>query len=374
MKKSIRPWLVLAASFILMFTTIGLGANGLSLLYKPVAEALNFSQTKFNLYYTIATLAGLVASPIAGKIFSKKFSSARLYIIIGGVINLACFVAYSFCRTLPQFYIASFFRGVSKFLLNTYGWQTAYWGMGVVSFVTIIIVVILAVPTPDQANAKPYGYDKLNEAGSEAAQNRWQGLTAGQALKTAQFWIMCIAMFIGSVVVMGVQQCVASSLMEDFAYSDAVAAGVVSVFMVFICVGKLVIGWIFDKAGVKTGLIYSCVLLVVSMVCMILAKNIVMAYAFAVAFGLGNMTSTVISTTMTSTTFGTKEYGTIYGTVTMFMTGGMSIGPVVSGAVFEKFGSYQNAWILYAAASVVTTALLVLVNALSKKLKEKYPA
>ena len=205
MKKSIRPWLVLAASFILMFTTIGLGANGLSLLYKPVAEALNFSQTKFNLYYTIATLAGLVASPIAGKIFSKKFSSARLYIIIGGVINLACFVAYSFCRTLPQFYIASFFRGVgtslisatpatmlinewfvekrstatsiafmgssagglvytqiSKFLLNTYGWQTAYWGMGVVSFVTIIIVVILAVPTPDQANAKPYGYDKLN--------------------------------------------------------------------------------------------------------------------------------------------------------------------------------------------------------------------
>ena len=58
----------------------------------------------------------------------------------------------------------------------------------------------------------------------------------------------------------------------------------------------------------------------------------------------------------------------------MFMTGGMSIGPVVSGAVFEKFGSYQNAWILYAAASVVTTALLVLVNALSKKLKEKYPA
>ena len=301
MKKSIRPWLVLAASFILMFTTIGLGANGLSLLYKPVAEALNFSQTKFNLYYTIATLAGLVASPIAGKIFSKKFSSARLYIIIGGVINLACFVAYSFCRTLPQFYIASFFRGVgtslisatpatmlinewfvekrstatsiafmgssagglvytqiSKFLLNTYGWQTAYWGMGVVSFVTIIIVVILAVPTPDQANAKPYGYDKLNEAGSEAAQNRWQGLTAGQALKTAQFWIMCIAMFIGSVVVMGVQQCVASSLMEDFAYSDAVAAGVVSVFMVFICVGKLVIGWIFDKAGVKTGLIYSC--------------------------------------------------------------------------------------------------------------------
>lgn len=413
--RRLRPWLVLTASFFLLFTTIGLGSNGLSLLYVPVAEALNFSQTKFNLYYTVATIAGLVAAPIAGKIFSKNFSKARLYIIIGGAVNLACFVAYSFCRTLPEFYIVSFFRGagtslisatpatmlinewfvdkrntatsiafmgssagglvytqISKWLLNRCGWEKAYLGLGIISFVTIILVAILIVPTPEAKNEKPYGYDKINKAGSEKAQSVWLGITAGQAMKTPVFWIMCVAMFLGAIVVMGVQQCVASSLQADFGYSQDLAAGVVSIFMIFICIGKLVIGWVFDKAGVKTGLVYSCVLLVVSMICMVLADNLIMAYAFAVAFGLGNMTSTVISTTMTSTTFGTKEYGTIYGTVTMFMTGGMSIGPVISAAIFDASGSYRNAWILYAVVSVVTTVLLLAVTRMGKKLQEKY--
>jgi len=415
-KHSIRPWVVLFASFMMMFTTIGLGSNGITLLYKPVVESLGFDHAQFSLYYTFSTLAGLVAAPLAGRLLSKRFRNVRLFILIGGFFNMLCFVAYSFCRTLPAFYIVSILRGfagslisatpatmlinawfvdkrstvtsiafmgssagglvytqISNFLLTNWGWQTAYWVLGAVSFVTIILVAILATPTPEDVGAKPFGYDKLRSGAGEAVGNAWQGLTAGQAMKTAPFWLLCIALFLGSIVVMGVQQCVATALQNDFAYSSDVAAGVVSVFMVFICVGKLIIGWIFDKTNVKVGLIYSCVLLVASMVCMVMAASLPMAYAFAVIFGLGNMTSTVISTTVTTTAFGTREYGTIYGTVTMFMTGGMAIGPVISSAIAGATGTYTMAWIAYAAVSVVTTVLLVIVSGLSKRLRVKYP-
>lgn len=410
MKKRARPWLVVVGAFLILFTTVGLGTNGISLFYKPVAEGLGFNQTKFNLYFTIYKLAMMVATPFAGKLLSKKFQKIRIYMLIGGVINMAGLIGYSFCKDLMAFYVISAIRGaasaliylttatmfinnwfvkkrstimslvyigtsagglfytqLSRILISSFGWQKAYFCLGIVSFITVLIAVVLTSPSPEAEGTLPYGYDAgMKTSGAEEKVN--DGVMMGQALKSAPFWLLCVAMFIGAVAVMGVQQCAASALQLDFGHSDVTAANIVSVFMLFICIGKPILGAIFDKIGIKVGLVYSYLMLALAVVFLLMSQDIALAYVFAVLFGLGNMSVSLVASTTTVDIFGTRDYGTIYSVVTMFLTGGISVGPIISGAIYDSTGSYTMAWYLYIALSFVTLVLLLVALRASKRL------
>lgn len=416
MKKSLRPWLALVGAFFLMFTTIGLGASGMTLFYKPVVADLagnGFTQSNFSLYYTIATLAGMITFPVFGRIFTKHARRMRIIMLAAGLITLSTFVGYAFSDQLWQFYLLSLIRGlsssalssipatmvinnwfaekrgtvtsiafmgssfggilytkVSEYCMAAYSWRTAYWVVGVIGFLTVLIVLLVTTPTPEMAGMKPYGYREDSSGANNATP--W-GPTSGQVLKMPLFWVAGAAFFLGGLALMGTQQCFPTSMQEDFGLSASVAANAVSIHMVLICAGKLVMGWLYDRFDYKVGILYSSIMAVIGILLLLMpGMTPAMACVFAVCFGLGNMSSTVTSSAVTSGVFGLKDYGTIYGFISMFMTCGMSVAPVIASAIFDTTGTYRGAWYLFLGVMVVSAALLCFVVTRGRKNKELY--
>ncbi|MGI5971793.1 MAG: MFS transporter [Oscillospiraceae bacterium] len=407
--KKLWPWITLAGPFFLLFTSIGL-INGMTLFYIPVAEALGVSLTRFSIYYTLGVLGSLLAMPLAGKIFTKYYNRTRLIIFVSGLLNILCLLLFARANTVWEFYVISVIRSVgtaglstvpatmiinswfiekrslatsiafigsgfgglfytqlSKYFLAAYGWRVGYIALAGGCAVTLVLALVFSSPSPEAAGRLPLG-SKEERASAES----W-GLTLAQAYKTAGFWVLGIAFFIAGVVVMGVQQPMSSALQQDFGHSQEFSASVVSVFLIVVSAGKLIIGWIFDRFGLKTGIIYSGLLLIVSLLMMCNAYGAAAAYAFAVIFGLGNMNSTVTSAAVTSAVFGTREYGTIYGFLSALLSGGMALGPILTSRFYDVLGSYRGAWILYIVLSVVVAALLIYTLGQRKKLEAEYP-
>lgn len=84
-----------------------------------------------------------------------------------------------------------------------------------------------------------------------------------------------------------------------------------------------------------------------------------MIYLFAVIYGFGYGGLSVLISPIIAELFGLGSHGVIMGTVVMFGgTGGMAVGPLLAGHIFDITGSYQSAFLLYAIIGVVGLVLV----------------
>lgn len=158
---------------------------------------------------------------------------------------------------------------------------------------------------------------------------------------------------------MGVQQGVVPALVKDHSFSTEQAAWIYSLIMIFMCVGKLLFGWLADHFGSAFTTIYIGAANILAMGILIFGLSNVQAYGFALAFGFGNMTATVLMTELTTSIFGTREYGSIYGVVNMVANIGLSVGPIITAMCVDMTGSYRIAWIIYLLLSSAATLLFL---------------
>lgn len=405
-KGNIRPWLSLVSAFLILASSIGLGTNGISLFYVPVTEELGFTQTEFSVYYSIAMYVTAVLCPVVGKIFTKREKLMKPMMACAAVVTALCFFLYSRCSTLSGFYAVSAIRGMcnavlsnvaatmivnhwffekrglavsiclmgtsaggllftqlSELFLKNTTWQTSYLLLGLVGLGLNGIMLLLMEPSPEHIGLHPYGYKPKSQQDTVER----SGVTFREAVRTPSFWMVLVSIFFASITVQGTQQAVTTALQYDYSHSQHLATTVVSIFMILLCVGKIVLGHIYDKRGLRFGILYSCTLLVMSFACLLLAKNVIFAYVFAVLFGFGNMMSSVTATTATTATFGLKEYGVIFGFVSMCSSFGNATGPMISSKIYDMAGNYTLVWVLYALLNVVATALIIIANQLMKK-------
>ena len=407
MNKSIRPWLVMIGAFIMLFTSIGLGSSGLTMFYEPVTEELGFTQAGFSLYYSIATLVGMFFMPLIGGYLTKHMNHVRPIMLICGIGMLISFIGYSRCNTLWQFYLFSVLRGVitcgisavpatmlinnwfeerrafvtsiafmgssfggvvytqfSRIFIERAGWRVSYIATGILALVTVVIAILLVSPDPASAGTHAFGHKDTADGTTPAA----EGMSYKDALKSRMFWIFVAATFIGSLVIMGVQQRMVSSLVIDYSFTNEKAAAIYSIFMVILCGGKLLYGWISDHFGQVISTIYIGLLNVLAMFFFLqVGRSSSMAYVLAILFGLGNMTATVLMTDLTSCLFGLKDYGRIYGLLQMTATCAMSVGPLITARIFDTTGSYRGAWVFYMIISAVAMALFLVSLRMKKK-------
>jgi len=77
------------------------------------------------------------------------------------------------------------------------------------------------------------------------------------------------------------------------------------------------------------------------------ADTAVVLYLFAVIFGIGYGSMAPLMPYLTADRFGAQVLGSAYGMLIFFVAGiGGSIGPVIGGLIYDRTGSYGNAWLL----------------------------
>ncbi len=251
--------------------------------------------------------------------------------------------------TIPQF---------ASWLTYTYDWRLAYGIIGIGAMVLMMLAAQFLKRDPAQIGQVPYGEDKMKQ---ESAASEIRGLDFGEAIRTGQFWIICIIYFCFGFCMHSVMVHIVPHSI-DIGISAASAASVLAVIGGLNIVGRIILGIASDRFGVKPSLIFGLVLIVAALLWLQLAGELWMLYVFSIIFGFAYGGVLSFMALVPAELFGLHSIGVIMGTVTCIFTIGGAAGPVISGHIFDITGSYSLAFWVAASMTVISCVLSLLLK------------
>ena len=123
--------------------------------------------------------------------------------------------------------------------------------------------------------------------------------------------------------------------------------------------GKLVTGWLLDRFPARWVGGTTLAANVVTFVLLLLpdpTSNIIFSAMLINGYTIG--TKLQISSLLTSVYAGMRNFGAIFGAISSLILVGSGLGPLLAGAVFDRFGSYEPFLIFGIGATVVSAALV----------------
>ncbi|WP_217587445.1 MFS transporter [Lentibacillus saliphilus] len=405
-KKFFYGWWIVIACFVSMTTLFTPIVNLISLFTDPVSQDLGVTRAEFNLYFTIVTVASMIASPFAGRLM-KKFD-IRLYLTFFTILGAASYVGFSFSTNIIMFYVFAALQGIALIagsiipasvlitnwfnekrglslgialsgsgfggiflspivnsLLTQFGWRTTYLIIAGIILVTILPFTIFVVRfRPADMGLTPLGEAPVKDP-KEAKELK--GLTQSQALKTPSFWLMALAIIVTGIVA-NTMIINLTPYLTDIGATTQRAAFLLAFGSATVLVGKLVVGRLFDKVNLVTALVILSVCNVLSFVSLLGADKLIPGLLYATFTGFGATALTIAPSYVTAKIFGEKDFSSIFGVVSIFSSLGTALAAVVSGILY----SINNSYTLVLYTLMVLAAVSFILYTLAVKTKPKY--
>jgi MFS family permease len=229
-------------------------------------------------------------------------------------------------------------------LLTAFDWRLSFIILGGLTLVVVLPAAFFLKRDPAQIGCRAFGADGDKEENT-SGRAKEAGLTFRQAVQTMRFWLtagifFCFGIYVHTVMVHIVPQ--ARALLPDAAGT----ALIMSFLGVGSIVGRVAMGSASDRIGVKYTLMISLAVIALTFVWLLSADQLWMFYLFAVAFGFGYGAMIAMQTLTMVNMFGLVSLGTMVGVITCIYTAGGSIGPVISGYIYDVTGSYRIAFLI----------------------------
>ena len=236
----------------------------------------------------------------------------------------------------------------AAFFILRHGWRDATMVVGLVALIVMVIAAQVVRRDPKSLGLRPWGEDQ-KEVANDVTQEA--GLDLKQAVRTRQFWLIsmakladwyCLFTIIIHVVPHGIDQ----------GLEPATAAIVLSVIGGCSILGRLVLGAGFDYLGTKRSLLIAFALLFLSVVFLQLLSDPRWLFVFAFVYGIGHGGFFAIASPSVAEYFGTRSHGVIFGIVMFTGSIGGTLGPWLSGWLYDSTGTYDIAFLLVSGFSV----------------------
>ncbi len=233
-------------------------------------------------------------------------------------------------------------------LIEAFGWRGAYIGLGGIFAVLVIPILYF------------FFYDIRHESRDKqrSSPESFPGWTAREGFRTRQFYQLAMAAFLTTMMIVGFVVHLVPLLQEDgIERSRAVwIAGLTGLFSI---AGRLSVGYLFDRyRGPPIGAM-SVALPVPAALLLIFFPGSLEAALVAVVFlglAVGGEYDAVIY--LSSRFFGMRAFGTLFGVVASALLGGVGLGPLIAGMIFDATGSYDNYLWMVLGTSAVASLLL----------------
>jgi len=351
-----QTWMTALASPVAGYLTGRFGARPV-VLFGVIWVAfvfVGFSQMQtlwqmFALSIGIGILVASVGDVAVGSVVSRWVDSGRglaLGIVYSGS-NLAGFVASS----------------LAGLLLVSVGWRGAFVWLGL-GATTLLLPIVYAMVREPPSGFRPPSAGAPDAFGGEqsSASAGVGGLALREALRTREFWLLWIALFLFYLYFIGVNSHLTLYLTDlgmsrvDVALNYAVMVGIG-------VLAKLGIGLIADSFHAKISLLV-CFAFVVLASAMLLGISATpsLALAFVVIHGLATMAQNVVYPFVIAWCFGTKHMAEIYGVMMLALLPGGVIGPIALGYMHDALGSYDLGFQILLGFTVTSFTLLALVR------------
>ncbi|MBA7631819.1 L-lactate transporter [subsurface metagenome] len=248
-------------------------------------------------------------------------------------------------------------------LINKYDWQNAYLILGTLVLLTVIPLVQLLRRDPREMGLLP---DGERQPDMESTILTEQGLLLHQAIRTRQLWLVCgfyatILYAAQSITVHIVPHAV------DLGISQTIAAGIFSTIGGGSIFGRLSMGFIGDKIGHKWAMTACFLILVTALSWLQVARELWMLYLFAAMYGFNHGGFFALISPLIAGLFGTRSQGTLLGIVICSGTFFGSIGPIITGIIFDVTGSYRWAFLILLLMAIIGLILTTLLKPISEE-------
>jgi MFS family permease len=231
---------------------------------------------------------------------------------------------------------------VAHTLISKYDWRTSFLYLGIIAFVLIIVFAQLLRRAPEQGIASTGDANALKTSSPNV---QTQGLSAGEALHTRAFWIVCLTSFLVGLVVQVVMVHIVAHT-TDIGYTAATAATILSVVGFVSIFGKIFMGGLGDRIGNRNVMVIVCSLLALAFLWLMFAGELWTLYLFAAVFAAGYSGASATHSPQMAEFFGLRSHGIIFGLAQLVANVGGALGSFIAGYIFDTTGSYQWAFIL----------------------------
>jgi len=247
---------------------------------------------------------------------------------------------------------------IANWLISSYGWRTSYIVFGIISLVFIILAAQFLRRDPSKIGQASHGEGEVQPA---SLNFKGGGFSLKEAIHTRQFWMAGMMFFFFGV-------CLQSILVHivpyttDLAISSANAATILAIIGGFSLAGRVILGSVADRIGNKQTITVCFSMMFIALLWLLVAKDLWMFYLFAVIFGLAYGGWAALVSLIVAELFGLASLGVILGAVTLVEDTGHAIGPVLTGWIFDFTGSYQLAFSVCVAISMIPIILVLLLR------------
>ena len=235
----------------------------------------------------------------------------------------------------------------ATWLIESWGWSTAYIVIGAVASVFIILAAQFLRLDPRRMGLLPDGENK--EAAGLNLHAR--GFSLREAMGSWQLWVLFAVLFCFGYCVQTIIAHIANHA-TDLRISAAVAASILAVVGGLSIVGRIATGSITDRVGSKPPLIVNLILMSGALFWLVAAGELWAFYLFAVIFGFAYGGLAAMESLIVAELFGLSSHGVVMGVASFGYTAGGAVGPLVAGRIFDIFGEYQLAFLVCAVVCI----------------------
>jgi MFS family permease len=250
---------------------------------------------------------------------------------------------------------------LGSYLITRWGLKTALPVLGAIYGVVVIISTYFIKQRPSDVNQFPDGTPP--EAGSSNSHSsvvnyssQMRVWTRLQAIRTAAFWSIVIAFLLALAGQIAFLVHQISFLSRYLGISGAATA--VSITAGTSIIGRLWLGTFVDRCD-KRYVTMVCILVQgIAVFTLAHSQHVVVLYLGTLAFGLTMGSIIMMQSLIIGECFGLVSFATISGLVGVFTMSGAAFGPSIAGLIFDATQSYQMAFTIFAAMSVVAILLI----------------
>ncbi|MBA7622473.1 L-lactate transporter [subsurface metagenome] len=247
---------------------------------------------------------------------------------------------------------------LATWLITTYGWRTSYTIIGLIAMIIIISATQFVKRDPAQIGQLPDGGNRVKAASLDL---QARNLSLREAIHTRQFWTLsavfgCLWFSSMAIIVHIVIHAIDLGIPATSAANILVIMGGAGI------AGRILIGSLADRIGLKPALLMGFTLIVVSLLWLLVAKELWAFYLFAVIAGFGATGLAVLQPALTAGLFGLGSLSVIMGSVDFISTTLATPSAIVTGYIFDITGSYQLAFLICAGVSIIGLILSFLLK------------
>ena len=387
---------------ILSQAVTGVGQTyGISVFNPSLLDSLGISLSVLTGTYMVGTMAASLPQPYIGSLMDR-FGIQRTTLIIGLLLGGACLFfsrVNSVLMLLAGFFLlrllgqgalsllagnmpAMWFReklgtvtgivssgfSVSMavvppfflYLINRLGWRSAYVLLGFLVWLILLPLILLIFKNNPAEVGQYMDGERKGESKKEGiVEAQGDSFTPQEARKTRSYWIMLVNSALWAMIVTAVFFNLLS-IFDSQGISPAVAAATYTTYAGASLLTQLALGPLANKGPLQVLLMICMASLAGGVAVLIFSTTPLIAHFYAVITGVSTGLISLVGGTLLPRYFGREHLGKLRGSILTAQVAGSSLGPFITGLIYDLTGSFQISLWIFVAILVPSTLVSLL--------------